>query len=139
MKDYSKFKLQLNCLLFLFLNCISAANAQDLSLECSGQTEMASTIGSDKYIDKKSYDFQNGKFYGHISAEWSVNSITVNLPKQKGVNNIEFYERTIIFDRNLGSVFDYTKSWRTDIRKIGSEPNVVHTFKGDCRKSAKKF
>jgi len=139
MKDYSKFKLQLNYLLLLFLNCIATVNAQDLLLECSGQTEMVSTIGSNKYYDVQSYDFKNGKLYGHISAEWSVNSITVNLPKQKGVNNIEFYERTIIFDRNLGSVFDYTKSWRTDITNIGSEPNVGHTFKGDCKKSSKKF
>ena len=139
MKYFNKFKLQINCLSLLFLNCISIANAQDLTLECVGETVMASTIGSDKYRDKNSYDFKNGKLYGFINAEWNENSITVTFPKQKGVDNIEFYERIIIIDRNLGSVLDYTKSWYSDKRKIGSGPNVVHTFNGDCIKSTKKF
>jgi hypothetical protein len=139
MKDYSKFKLQLNCLLFLFLNCISAANAQDLSLECSGQTEMKSTIGSEKYNESNSYDFKNGKLYGHIDTEWNENSIIIIFLKQKGVNNIEYYERRIIFDRLLGTVDDFTKMWRSDIEKNGIKPNVILTFKGECKKGALKF
>ncbi len=100
---------------------------------------MASTIGTDNYVEKNSYEFSNGKLFGYLDAEWSVNSITVIFPKQKNINNIELYERQIIFDRLLGTVFDFTKLWRSDIRKIGSDPNVVFTFKGDCRKSTKKF
>lgn len=139
MKDFNKIKSQLKYLLLSFLSCSLVAFAQDLSLECSGQAEMASTIGSEKTYEKESYDFKNGKLYGHINAEWNENSIIIIFPKQKGVNNIEFYERRIIFDRLLGTVDDLTKMWRSDIRKIESEPNAVHIFKGDCKKSSKKF
>lgn len=139
MSDFNKFKSQLKYLLIPFLSCSLVAVAQDLSLECSGQAETASTIGSEKTYEKESYDFKNGKLYGYINAEWSENSIIIILQKQKGVNNMEFYERRIIFDRLLGTVDDLTKMWRSDIRKIGNEPNAVHTFKGDCRKSSKKF
>lgn len=137
---YSSKKLA-NCISFLLLifSCFSNVNAQELSLECIGRTEMASTIGTDNYVEKNSYEFSNGKLFGYLDAEWSVNSITVIFPKQKNINNIELYERQIIFDRLLGTVFDFTKLWRSDIRKIGSDPNVVFTFKGDCRKSTKKF
>lgn len=139
MNDSNKFKSQLKYLLLSFLSCSLVAVAQDLSLECSGHAEIASTIGSEKTYEKESYDFKNGKLYGHINAEWNENTIIIIFPKQKGVNNIEFYERRIIFDRLLGTVDDLTKMWRSDIRKIGTEPNAAHTFKGECRKSSKKF
>ena len=139
MNDFNKFNSQLKYLLLSFLSCSLVAVAQDLSLECSGQAEMASNIGSEKSYEKESYDFKNGKLYGHIDAEWNENSIIIIFPKQKGVNTIEYYERRIIFDRLLGTVVDLTKMWSSDIRKIGNEPNAVRTFKGDCKKSTKKF
>ena len=139
MKDYSKFKLQLNCLLLLFLNCFSTANAQDLTLACLGQTEMNSTIGSEKYNESNSYEFKNGKMYGHLITEWTENSIAVNLPKQNNSANNYVYERNIIFDRVLGTVLDQTKMWRSDIEKNGIYPNVILTFKGECKKGSLKF
>ena len=139
MSDFSNFKSLLKYLLLLCLSVTLSAVAQDLSLECVGQTEIASTIGSDISSEKNSYDFKNGKLYGNINTEWNESIIIVIFPKQKGVNNIEYYERRIIFDRLLGTVDDFTKMWRSDVKKIGNEPNVSHVFKGECRKSSNKF
>ena len=124
--------------LLLFFSSLNEISAQDLLLNCVGKTEMSSIIGLSKYDDSFSYEFKNGKLYGHIETDWSENSIFVKIKKQPG-ENFEFYERTIIIDRLLGSVTDLIKAWRSDLRKIGDEPNVIYGFKGNCKKESKRF
>jgi hypothetical protein len=123
----------------VFFNCFLTAHAQDLTLACLGQTEMNSTIGGDKYSESNSYEFKNGKMYGHLITEWTENSITINLQKQFNSDGNYIYERNITFDRVLGTVLDQTKMWRSDIEKNGIKPNVILTFKGECKKGSLKF
>ena len=114
--------------------------AQDLKIECQGFDTITTSIGSSKDWKVEIYDFKGGKLYGWVSTVWSERLIEVTFPMQKSnLENVEKFSRTIVIDRDAGSVIDFTKMWRSDILRIENLPNFVATYDGQCRKSYKKF
>ena len=114
--------------------------AQDLKLECHGAITYASSIGSSKEWKVEVYEFKGGKLYGSVPAVWSNQQINVTFPMQKSsLENVERFSRTIVIDRDTGSVMDYTKMWRSDIPIVENLPNYIANYDGQCRKFFKKF
>ena len=114
--------------------------AQDLKIECQGLLTTTSTIKSLEEQKTELYEFKEGKLYGYIPANWSKTHIKVDIPLQdKNLEPVQKYSRFIILDRELGTVFDSTKMWRTDIPMIDNLPNHFATFKGNCTNSLEQF
>ena len=115
-------------------------SAQDLKIECQGAVNYASSIGSSKEWKVEIYEFKEGKLNGSVPSVWSERQIKVTFPVQKSsLENVEKFSRTIIIDRDSGSVMDYTKMWRSDIPVIENLPNFIANYDGQCRKFFKKF
>lgn len=136
MRDFNK----LQNLIAISLIATTGVCAQDLKIECHGVVTHTSSIGSSNEWKVEVYEFKKSKLYGSVPASWSERQIEVNFPIQKSnLANVEKFSRTIIFDRESGSVMDYLKMWRSDIPAIENMPNSVSNFDGQCRKSFKKF
>lgn len=114
--------------------------AQDLKIECQGLLTSTSVIKTLEEQKTELYEFKDGNLYGYIPANWTKNQIKVDIPLQeKNLEPVQKYSRFIILDRELGTVFDSTKMWRTDIPIIDNLPNNFATFKGKCNKSFEQF
>ena len=134
----------LSLLGLFFITCLvlSDCMAQDLKLECHGTRKMTTSIGNDIDTHSESYEFINGRLNGTYPATWSKDQIKIIYPRQKmadGNSNIILFERDIIFDRELGTVFDFGRVWKPDIPAINNLPNLVMTFNGKCNKSSRKL
>ena len=113
---------------------------QDLKIECQGLLTSTSVIKSLEEQQTELYEFKDGKLYGYIPANWAKSQIKVDIPLQeKNLEPVQKYSRVIILDRELGTVFDSKKMWRTDIPIIDNLPNHFATFKGKCNKSFEQF
>ena len=136
MKDFNRLKY----IVALALLSSTSISAQDLKLECQGAITYASSIGSSKEWKVEVYEFKGGKLYGWVPAVWSNQQINVTFPMQKSsLENVEKFTRTIVIDRDKGSVMDYTKMWRSDIPIVENLPNYIANYDGQCRKFFKKF
>lgn len=112
--------------------------AQNLNLVCRGSKESVGRAGKSTEETSNSYTFENGKLDGVWGAKWSQNTIWVDLPLQAGVGSIEKYKRVITFDRNVGSVFDYTKLWALNSNTRDGLPDLIVKFEGNCVISPKR-
>jgi hypothetical protein len=136
MRDSNK----LQNLFVISLIATTGVCAQDLKIECHGVVTHASSIGGSNEWKVEVYDFKKGKLYGWVPVLWSEKQIEVKFPIQKSnLANVEKFSRTIIIDRDSGSVMDYTKMWRSDIPVVENLPNSVSHFDGQCRKHFKNF
>jgi len=119
---------------------ITGVYAQDLKIECQGLLTSTSVMKSLEEQKTELYEFKEGRLYGYIPANWTNNQIKVDIPVQENnLGPVQKYSRIIILDRELGTVFDSTKMWRSDIPNIDDLPNHFATFKGICNKSFEQF
>lgn len=125
------------------LGSATKANCQDLKIECYGSLSMVSSIGPSNEYKSEIYEFKDGKLYGNTPAIWTKKQITVNYPRQATKllisNSIAEFDRTIIFDRETGQVYDRTHIWRSDLRNVENLPNQIMTYEAHCRKFTPKF
>ena len=106
--------------------------AQNLNLVCRGSKESVGRGAKSTEETSDSYAFENGKLYGVWSAKWSQNTIIVEIPLQAGERSIEKYKRVIMFDRNVGSVYDQTQVWALNSNTRDGLPDLILEFEGNC-------
>lgn len=114
-----------------------SASSQNLALSCKGKQLLISRLGVSEIIENETYEFRNWKLYGVYDATWNNESIRVDFPQNLKINNSIILTRTIIIDRNNGSILDTSESIINESLKTDEMARSI--FKGVCEIARKKF